>query len=196
MSKIRIAAACALAIVTIVALTACTSSTAAEAKTGSCLDSIAKAAPSPSTFGGPQASPAPDLSLQCLDGSGAVRLTRTGAPLVVNLWATYCAPCQKEMPAMQSFAQAAIGKVGVVGVDTRDPASYGSAFVADHKLTYPMLSDPDAKLSAALAANYLPVTLFLGADGGLAHVYVSPDPLDKQQLVDLVHRYLGVQVTG
>ena len=87
---------------------------------------------------------------------------------------------------MQSFAQAAAGKVGVIGVDTRDPASYGSAFVADHKLTYPMLSDPDAKLSAALAANYLPVTLFLGADGGLRHVYVSPDPLDKQKLVDLV----------
>jgi peroxiredoxin len=100
------------------------------------------------------------------------------------------------MPVMQAFAQAAAGKVGVVGVDTRDPASYGSAYVADHKLTYPMLSDPDAKLSAALGANYLPVTLFIQADGGLAHVYVNSKPLDQKTLADLVNRYLGVRVAG
>lgn len=173
----------------------CASSDAAAAKIGACLRPVASAAPSPSTFGGPQASPAPDVSLECLDGSGPARLMKTGAPLVVNLWATYCAPCQAEMPAMQAFANAAAGQVGVVGVDERDPASYGSSFVADHHVTYPMLSDPDAKLSAALGRNSLPLTLFVHADGGLAYIYVSPDPLDKRTLADLVERYLGVRVT-
>lgn len=191
---LRAASALVLAVAVGAGLAACESSDAAPAKAGDCLRSIETAAPSPSTFGGPQASPAPDLSLACLDGSGPVRLMKTGAPLVVNLWATYCAPCKEELPAVQKFAEAAAGKVGVVGVDSNDPASFGASYVKNHGLTFPMLSDPDAKLSAALATNYIPVTLFIGADGGLEHKYVSTEPLDEKTLAGLVDRYLGVQV--
>jgi thiol-disulfide isomerase/thioredoxin len=176
-------------------LSACASSGAPTQKSGTCLAPVEVGGTSPSAQAGAAASFAPGLALDCLDGSGPVRLRSNGAAMVVNLWATYCTQCKEELPALQAFANASTGKVAVVGVDTRDSASFGSSYVADHKLTYPMLSDPDAKLSAAIGRSSLPLTLFVRPDGSLAYVYLSPQPLTTQKLAELVNQHLGVRVS-
>ncbi len=62
--------------------------------------------------------PLPATALNCLDGSGPVRLAELGRPAVVNLWASWCEPCRAELPAIQAYA--ATGAVTVIGVDTAD----------------------------------------------------------------------------
>jgi thiol-disulfide isomerase/thioredoxin len=130
----------------------------------------------------------PGLVLDCLDGTGAVRLSGSG-PLVINLWASWCAPCRKELPAIQRFA-ARPGAPRVIGVDTRDTRTAGRSVVTDMRLTFPVLSDPGARLAGALGRSALPATALVDAGGRVVHVYSGP-PLTEAALAGLVRRYLG-----
>jgi thiol-disulfide isomerase/thioredoxin len=135
----------------------------------------------------------PDVTLGCLSGSGSVRLDTLTGPLVVNLWASWCEPCRTELPAVQSFAVKASGRVAVLGVDTGDDRAKGSSLLQDLKITYPSLYDDQQRLLSALGRQALPLTMFITTTGRLAYVYNST-PLDEPALANLVTRYLGVTV--
>ena len=141
----------------------------------------------PSPAGGPKA---PDLALACFAGGGEVHLTALGRPAIVNLWATWCDPCRKELPALQRYA---VGSdVLVLGVATRDPRRSGvQAAIDDLALTFPILYDPDGKLLAAVGRTALPVTLFVTAAGTLAYTY-NAAALDTAGFERLAREHLGV----
>ena len=188
--KVRLVALALLAAVG--GLVAC-SKPAATTTAGTCLSALTTPGPTP-TVDGPAGAPLPNQAIDCLDSSGAVKLSAVTVPMVVNLWATSCAACKEELPAMEAFHRAAAGKVAVVGVDNLDPRSFGTSYVAGNGLTYPMLYDPSSKLAAALGRHVLPLTLFVRPGGQLAYVYLSTQPLDIRKIADLAERYLGVQV--
>jgi cytochrome c biogenesis protein CcmG/thiol:disulfide interchange protein DsbE len=143
------------------------------------------------------ASPAlPDLTFDCLGDGEAVPLrTITGAPTVVNLWASWCQPCRQELPSFQRLAQAAAGSVRVVGVVTEDSADRARSLAADLGLSFPSLVDAGGRLRRELGVPALPVTALIAADGRLAHVYSGP-PLEYGALRALVADRLRVQVRG
>jgi cytochrome c biogenesis protein CcmG/thiol:disulfide interchange protein DsbE len=107
----------------------------------------------------------PALSLECL-GGGELDLARApGVPTVVNLWASWCTPCRDELPVLEDFAQAAAGKVKVIGVISK----------------------------AELGLPGLPATYFLDADGAV--VYSETGPVASVgELEDLVAEHLGVRL--
>jgi cytochrome c biogenesis protein CcmG/thiol:disulfide interchange protein DsbE len=80
-----------------------------------------------------------------------------GRPLVLNVWASWCVPCRKEMPAFQSVYLRARGTVGFLGVDYLDEADAARRLAADTGVTYPLAADPKgievAKLGSDGAAN-------------------------------------------
>jgi thiol-disulfide isomerase/thioredoxin len=141
--------------------------------------------PSGATATGPRL---PELTLTCLDGSGPVRLP-VGRPYVVNLWASWCAPCREELPEIERYAHTA-GALPVVGVDTRDTTQAGRSVVDDDRLTFPVLADPDARLASALGRGALPATVLVDAGGRIAHVYAGR-PLTAAALAALVQEHLG-----
>jgi len=153
------------------------------------------APPCVSSGGTPGASPSlPDLALPCFDGSATVHLGQLRGPAVVNLWASWCAPCRQELPAVQRFAVRAAGQVAVIGVNTMDTRQGGDAIVEDFGLTFPVLVDePGALLRQVAARQALPVTLFVDRDGRVAYTYQA-EALDDATLTGLVARYLGVAV--
>jgi thiol-disulfide isomerase/thioredoxin len=136
-----------------------------------------------------------DLALGCLDGSGDVKLSAVGRPMIVSFWATWCQPCRAELPHVESFAQAAGGAVAVVGVDTGDDRGKATSFVSDFGLTFPMVSDPRTALLKTVASPALPTLLFVAADGRIAYTY-SSNKLDDATLRRLTTKYLGVRVAG
>ena len=141
----------------------------------------------PSPASGPKA---PDLALACFAGGGKVRLTALGRPAIVNLWASWCEPCYKELPALNGYAQR--GAVLVLGVATDDRSrSHVRSAIADLGLGFPILYDPDAELLAAVGRRNLPVTLFVTATGELAYTYNSV-ALDAAGFERLAREHLGV----
>ncbi len=101
-----------------------------------------------------------------------------GRPTLVNLWATWCAPCLKEMPDLQAFAdaQGATG-VRVVGIALDDAAAV-AAFLRQHGITYPVLLDAagpaDAGVRLGNPAGVLPYSVLVSDDGRLLKTRIGP----------------------
>lgn len=135
--------------------------------------------------------PLPDLRLPCFTGGAPVELAAVRGPAVINLWASWCPPCRKELPAFQRLAGRAGGQLQVVGVDTRDDRDAARSLAVDFGLTFPTLFDPDEQLRGRLARNALPITLFVDSAGRIRHVD-NTGALDDGSLSALVERHLGV----
>ncbi|MFD0819309.1 TlpA family protein disulfide reductase, partial [Micromonospora zhanjiangensis] len=135
----------------------------------------------------------PDLRLPCFTGGAPVGLAELPGPAVINLWASWCPPCRKELPAFQRLAVRAGDRLHVLGVDTRDDRAAAESLATDFGLTYPTLFDPDERLRRALARTALPVTLFVDGQGRVRHVD-NTGALTDDTLAALVERHLDVPV--
>jgi thiol-disulfide isomerase/thioredoxin len=115
----------------------------------------------------------PDITLPCLGNGPAVHLAGlTGKPTVVNIWGSWCEPCQAEMAYLSQASDADRGKVRFLGVDTVDEADSALDFDAhvSPPVHFPSVFDEDRKLliDAHLPPSP-PVTLLLSADGKIVH---------------------------
>lgn len=109
---------------------------------------------------------APTLSFTAPDGKPVTLAAFKGKPLLLNLWATWCAPCVREMPALDRLAQREGDKLQVVTVsqDLEGAAKVTPYFQkAKFKALQPWL-DPDVGLSAHYGVN-LPTTVLYDAQG-------------------------------
>jgi cytochrome c biogenesis protein CcmG/thiol:disulfide interchange protein DsbE len=140
----------------------------------------------------PAAPTLPDLKLGCFTGDDQVALRALPGPVVINLWASWCDPCRRELPVMQQLADKADGRLTVIGVDTGDGRDAGASFAAAKSVSLPTLFDPDKKLANAVAGTALPITIFMDASG---KSYVNRLPLDATKLTQLVKEHTGVTVT-
>ena len=118
--------------------------------------------------------PAPDVELRNADDDPAMLAEAEGKPLLVNIWATWCAPCVKELPTLKAVAARA-GAPRVVAV-SQDMAPRGSvdAFVERRQLgKLEVWHDPHMALSGALGAEVLPTTILYDAQGREVWRYVG-----------------------
>jgi thiol-disulfide isomerase/thioredoxin len=145
--------------------------------------------PTPPVPPDPAARPLPALALPCFTGGEPFPLAELRGPAVVNLWASWCGPCRKELPALQRFADQAAGRVHVLGVVTGDRPPAAAALATDLGIRFPALTDPDRRLQAELGAFGLPVTVFVDAAGRVRHVHAGA--LDRPALAALVREQLG-----
>lgn len=135
----------------------------------------------------PVGSQAPGFSLPPLTGSVPVDLDALGKdahhPVVLNFFASWCIPCQKETPLLAKAAaaeQAKGGPVRFVGIDVNDPTANAVTFVQKAGITYPVGVDQTFRVTSGLYGLYgLPQTYFIGSDGKvLAHTIGAVDAAD------------------
>jgi cytochrome c biogenesis protein CcmG/thiol:disulfide interchange protein DsbE len=105
----------------------------------------------------------PPFELELLDRSGTLSDSDLrGGPVVLNFWASWCAPCLEEMPLFEekwrAYEDEGLTFVGVVFEDTRASAL---DFVQANDITYPIVWDPDKTLGGALGVDPLPETFFI-----------------------------------
>jgi cytochrome c biogenesis protein CcmG, thiol:disulfide interchange protein DsbE len=134
----------------------------------------------------------PDLKLPCFTGEDEIVLRDIRGPAVINIWASWCAPCRAELPVMQALADKAGGRLTVLGVDSGDQRAQGAEFAGDKGVRMPTLFDEEQKLLNGLGRINLPVTVFLDSAG---RSYVHPLPLDARELSEQVRKHTGVVVT-
>lgn len=128
---------------------------------------------------GPAALPAvetlPDFSLANLDGEQQSIQSWPGKPLLINFWATWCAPCLREIPMLKEL-QTARSDLQVVGIaiDKFDPVV---EFARNMEFNYPILVGQSEAWAAAgaLGVNIyaLPFTIFTGGDGSILGVHTG-----------------------
>ena len=124
----------------------------------------------------------PVIALPALSGERiALPAAYAGRPLLLNFWASWCAPCVKEMPELDRFAQAqGADGVQVVGIALED-AEAVRAFLTRIPVTYPILLDTpgpaDSSVQVGNAMGVLPYSVLIDADGRILRQRAGPfDP--------------------
>jgi cytochrome c biogenesis protein CcmG, thiol:disulfide interchange protein DsbE len=129
--------------------------------------------------------PAPDEELSRLDGSGSGEIgDYRGKWVLVNFWASWCAPCRSEAPALETF-QREHSRQGftVLGINLDDTTDDALDFVRRYGLTYPQLRDGDGSdRRDAYGMTGFPESFLIDPDGKLA--LIRRGPVDEQYLTE------------
>lgn len=114
----------------------------------------------------------PETVFQHLNGDSVTLPDYVGEPLVINLWATWCGPCRREMPMMARVAQDEPGVAFVFANQAESAAQVNRFLSQELGLSFDhVLLDSRASLPQAFATIGLPVTLFFSADGSFVRVH-------------------------
>jgi cytochrome c biogenesis protein CcmG, thiol:disulfide interchange protein DsbE len=140
----------------------------------------------------------PDKQLATLDGSGSGEIADyRGQWVLVNFWASWCAPCRSEAPALQRFQEEHAGPdFTVLGIDLDDVTGDASEFVDRYGLTYPQLRDGDGRERRdAFGMTGFPESFLVDPQGKLA--LLCRGPLDSDNLNgEILDAIQGRPVTG
>ena len=89
-----------------------------------------------------------------------------GHPVVVNMWASWCEPCQSEFPTYQRASVAFGRQVAFLGIDAKDQNPSAKAFLGRFPVTYPSYTDPNGSIASAIGAyQAYPQTFFFNRQG-------------------------------
>lgn len=114
----------------------------------------------------------------------------TGAPVVVNFFASWCVPCVEEMPAIEAVHRSLGARVTFVGLANQDRDEDALATVDATGVTYATYGDPDASAITYFGGLSMPTTVFIAADGTV--VDVNNGPLTEAELRAKITDLLGV----
>lgn len=130
--------------------------------------------------------PLPAMTLPALDGfapPGGIDLADVrGQPMVINFWASWCAPCVKEMPALQRVADET--GVTVIGVAYIDQADKARALAEQLDITYDLVRDDEGEFGERIGLLGTPTTLLVDASGTVVRQLTGE--LNEQQMRDAV----------
>ena len=121
--------------------------------------------------------PAPDYAATTLAGDSASLAGLRGRPVLLNVWATWCAPCREEVPVLQALharhADAGLAVVGV-SIDVSSEREAVAEFVDEFGVTYPVWLDPDGRVTAAFPAMGIPATYLVDRAGTVRWRKIGP----------------------
>ena len=135
------------------------------------------------------AQPAPEVTLHRLDGTPVTLSALSEDHLtLVNLWASWCPPCRREMPVLEQ-GQRDYPAVRFVYANQGEPAEIIRGYLLEEGLRLNnVLLDPHSDLARALGGSGLPTTVLIGRDGTLVNSHVGP--LSRASLHHFIHPHL------
>ena len=137
-------------------------------------------------------SPAPGFALPNLEGATVSLDELRGHVVLVNFWATWCKPCEDEMPAMQQlYATLQAEGFELLAVSVDDDASLVEAFRDRLALSFPILLDPGQEASKAYQTFRFPESFLVDGEGTIVERYVGPREWASPAYVERVRRLLA-----
>lgn len=138
---------------------------------------------------------APDFTLQTAVGQTITLSEITnqsgsgGQPVVLNFWASWCAPCRVEMPSLQKASLTYNGRVAFIGINQGEDIDTITDFGNEYNVSYPLLVDPDNEVSRLYEITGLPTTIFIDQAGVVRQVIIGI--LSEAVLQSQVENMLG-----
>ena len=138
--------------------------------------------------------PVPDVQGATLDGEAIALSDLRGQVVLVNLWATWCAPCRFETPFLQSlYDEHRERGFEIVGISV-DDAGFEDVvreFAGEYGVTYTILHDPEMRSMDAFHAVGLPATYLVDREGTIRFVRVGPVSEQDREFFDALEAALG-----
>jgi len=140
---------------------------------------------------GPKRMMAPDFTVYDREGNEVNLSDYHGKPIVLNFWASWCGPCQMEMPDFHEKHQQLGADITFLMVNmtdgSRETVEGASEFVAEKGYAFPVFFDTGMDAAATYGVNSLPTTYFIDADGyAIAQAMGAIDEEALQRGIDLI----------
>jgi len=127
----------------------------------------------------------PEVDITALDGGATISLSEIDGPAVINLWATWCAPCRREIPDFEAVHVARGSEIQIIGVNIGEDADDAAAFLTDVGATYDQYLDSTGLVVTALETSTMPVTLVIDRNARLSTRHLGPmDENDLNAAID------------
>ena len=109
-----------------------------------------------------------------------------GQPLVVNFWASWCPPCVREMPEIETVYQSLQDQVAFLGINVTDEREDALELMRQTGVSYLQATDPDGAIQLRLGAVVMPTTLFVSPQGEILSRWQGI--LDESSLRDRINQ--------
>lgn len=128
---------------------------------------------------------APDFTLPTLTGTEIKLSDLHGRPVLLNFWATWCAPCRIEMPELESaYKNHTADELAIIAINREETAALVEPFVTDMGLTFDIALDEKAEVSNLYGVFNMPTSYFLDGSGRV--VAIHRGPMSEQQIEEYV----------
>lgn len=138
--------------------------------------------------------PMPAYEARMLDGATFSIGAERGNVVFLNLWATWCGPCRYEIPELQTihnrYAARRFKVVGVSVDEGEDAPAAVKDFVAQQKMTYPVVLDPDGKLGALFNTTVLPTSAIVDRTGKVVWMHFGMVSGSDQEMLTALEKAL------
>jgi peroxiredoxin len=141
--------------------------------------------------------PAPEFDLVSLNGASVSLAAQQGKVVLVNFWATWCGPCEDEMPAMERlYQELAPEGFELIAISVDDGIEEVREFQARMGLSFPILHDPDKEAAERYQSYRYPESFLVDRTGTLVARFIGPREWDAPAYRDRVRRVVEAEASG
>ena len=135
---------------------------------------------------------APELKAHDLTGASRTLADYRGKVVLLNFWATWCPPCQREMPSLERLRTKMAGRpLEIVAISSAETPDEVNAYLSKMKLGFPVLLDTDSSNTRRWKVFALPTTFVLDAKGRVRHVLTGPAEWDEGEALAVAESMLA-----
>lgn len=134
---------------------------------------------------------APDFTLRSLKHNNVKLSEQAGNVVLLNFWASWCAPCRQEMPLLNELHNKykALG-FSVIGVNVEQETELAKSFISSYPVDFPILFDDSNKASKLYDVSAMPTTVIIDRNGVVRHLHKGYQSGDEKRYQNMVKQLI------